>query len=277
MTSSGMDDVADLTKLTLAEARDGLRGKRFSATELAGAFLAAIAAGNKSLNAYVLATPEHALAQAKASDARFAKGNARPLEGLALGIKDLYCTKGVRTTACSNVLAEFTPTYESTVTQNLWDAGAVMLGKLNNDEFAMGSSNETSRFGPVVNPWRRKGSNVGLVPGGSSGGSSAAVAADLCLGATASDTGGSIRQPAAITGTVGIKPTYGRCSRYGIVAFASSLDQAGPIAQPVRDAAIMLRHMARAHPKDSTSVDVPVPDYETAVGQSIKGLRVGVP
>ena len=198
----------------------------------------------------MLPTPEHALAQAKASDARLAKGEARPLEGLPLGIKDLYCTKGVRTTACSNILGEFTPTYESTVTQNLWDAGAVMLGKLNNDEFAMGSSNETSRFGPVVNPWRRKGSNVALVPGGSSGGSSAAVAADLCLGATATDTGGSIRQPAAITGTVGIKPTYGRCSRWGIVAFASSLDQAGPIAKTVRDAAILLRHMASIDPKD---------------------------
>ena len=222
-------------------------------------------------------TPEHALAQAKASDARLAKGDARPLEGLPLGIKDLYCTKGVRTTASSHILGDFTPTYESTVTQNLWDAGAVMLGKLNCDEFAMGSSNETSCFGPVSSPWRRKGSNVALVPGGSSGGSSAAVAADLCLAATATDTGGSIRQPAAITGTVGIKPTYGRCSRWGIVAFASSLDQAGPIAKTVRDAAIMLRHMASVDPKDSTSVDKPVPDYEAAVGQSIKGLKVGVP
>ena len=269
--------MSDLTKLTLAEAREGLRGKQFSATELAQAFLDAIEAGNKPLNAYVLATPERALAQAKASDARLAKGDARPLEGLPLGIKDLYCTKGVRTTASSNILDNFTPTYESTVTQNLWDAGAVMLGKLNCDEFAMGSSNETSCFGPVSSPWRRKGSNVALVPGGSSGGSSAAVAADLCLAATATDTGGSIRQPAAITGTVGIKPTYGRCSRWGIVAFASSLDQAGPIAKTVRDAAIMLRHMASVDPKDSTSVDAPVPDYEAAVGQSIKGLRVGVP
>ena len=269
--------VTDLTKLTLTEAREGLRTKDFSATEITRAFLDAIEAGNAALNAYVLPTPEHALAQAKASDARLAKGEARPLEGLPLGIKDLYCTKGVRTTACSNILAEFTPTYESTVTQNLWDAGAVMLGKLNNDEFAMGSSNETSRFGPVVNPWRRKGSNVALVPGGSSGGSAAAVAADLCLGATATDTGGSIRQPAAITGTVGIKPTYGRCSRYGIVAFASSLDQAGPIAKTVRDAAILLRHMASGDAKDSTCADEPVPDYEAAVGQSVKGLKVGVP
>jgi aspartyl-tRNA(Asn)/glutamyl-tRNA(Gln) amidotransferase subunit A len=269
--------LSELTGLTLAEARDGLARKRFSAAELAQAFIAAIEAGNKALNAYVLATPERALAAAKASDARLARGEVRPLEGLALGVKDLYCTKGVRTTACSNILKNFTPTYESTVTQNLWDAGAVMLGKLNNDEFAMGSSNETSCFGPVTNPWRRKGSNVALVPGGSSGGSSAAVAADLCLAATASDTGGSIRQPAAITGTVGIKPTYGRCSRYGIVAFASSLDQAGPIAKTVRDAAIMLRHMASHDPKDSTSVDMPVPDYEAAVGESIKGLKVGVP
>jgi aspartyl-tRNA(Asn)/glutamyl-tRNA(Gln) amidotransferase subunit A len=269
--------VTDLTKLTLAGAREGLAKKQFSAVELTQAFLDAIACANKALNAYVLVTGEKALAQAKASDARLAKKQGRPLEGLPLGVKDLYCTKGVRTTACSNILAEFTPTYESTVTQNLWDAGAVMLGKLNNDEFAMGSSNETSRFGPVVNPWRRKGSNAALVPGGSSGGSSSAVAADLCLGATATDTGGSIRQPAALTGTVGIKPTYGRCSRWGIVAFASSLDQAGPIAKTVRDAAILLRHMASVDAKDSTSVDVPVPDYEAAVGESIKGLKVGVP
>jgi aspartyl-tRNA(Asn)/glutamyl-tRNA(Gln) amidotransferase subunit A len=269
--------VSDLTKLTLAGARQGLRSKQFSAAELASALIAAIESGNRHLNAYVLPTPEIALRQAKDSDARLAKGEARGLEGLPLGIKDLYCTKGVRTTACSNILGEFTPTYESTVTQNLWDAGAVMLGKLNNDEFAMGSSNETSRFGPVTNPWRRKGSNVALVPGGSSGGSAAAVAADLCLAATATDTGGSIRQPAAITGTVGIKPTYGRCSRWGIVAFASSLDQAGPIAKTVRDAAIMLRHMASPDPRDSTCVDAPVPDYEVEVGKSIKGLKVGVP
>ncbi|KAB2911357.1 MAG: Asp-tRNA(Asn)/Glu-tRNA(Gln) amidotransferase subunit GatA [Hyphomicrobiaceae bacterium] len=269
--------MTELIKLTLAEAREGLRQKRFSATELARAFLDAIEAGNKALNAYVLATPEIALRQAAEADARFARGEPRPLEGLPLGIKDLYCTKGVRTTACSSILDAFTPTYESTVTQNLWDAGAVMLGKLNNDEFAMGSSNETSCFGPVVSPWRRTGSNVALVPGGSSGGSSSAVAADLCLGATATDTGGSIRQPAAITGTVGIKPTYGRCSRWGIVAFASSLDQAGPIAKTVRDAAILLRHMASTDPKDSTSVDAPVPDYEAALGAGVKGLRVGVP
>jgi aspartyl-tRNA(Asn)/glutamyl-tRNA(Gln) amidotransferase subunit A len=269
--------MTELTRLTLAEARDSLTRKDVSATELTKAFLDAIARGNGALNAYVLPTPEHALKQAGESDARLAKRQGRALEGLPLGIKDLYCTKGVRTTACSNVLGEFTPTYESTVTQNLWDAGAIMLGKLNNDEFAMGSSNETSRFGPVTNPWRRKGSNVGLVPGGSSGGSSAAVAADLCLAATATDTGGSIRQPAAITGTVGIKPTYGRCSRWGIVAFASSLDQAGPITKTVRYAAIMLRHMASTDAKDSTSVELAVPDYEAAIGRSIKGLKVGVP
>ncbi len=267
----------DLIKLTLAEARAGLAAKRFSATELTRALLAAVDAGNAALNAYVLATPEIALAQARESDRRLARGEGRPLEGLPIGVKDLYCTKGVRTTACSSILGEFTPSYESTVTQNLWDAGAVMLGKLNCDEFAMGSSNETSRFGPVVSPWRRRGSNVGLVPGGSSGGSAAAVAADLCLAATATDTGGSIRQPAAITGTVGIKPTYGRCSRWGIVAFASSLDQAGPIAKTVRDAAIMLRHMASPDPKDSTCVDIAVPDYEAELGGGVKGLKVGVP
>jgi aspartyl-tRNA(Asn)/glutamyl-tRNA(Gln) amidotransferase subunit A len=274
--------VSDLTRLTLAEARDGLRAKTFSATELAEAHLAAIEAANPALNAYVLPTPDRALAQAKASDARLAKGDARPLEGLPLGNKDLFCTDGIRTTACSRILDGFTPTYESTVGANLWNAGAVMLGKLNNDEFAMGSSNETSCFGPVVSPWRRKGQDGTpktdkLVPGGSSGGSSAAVAAGLCLAATATDTGGSIRQPAALTGTVGIKPTYGRCSRWGIVAFASSLDQAGPIAKTVRDAAIMLGAMAGHDPKDSTSVDAPVPDYEAALAEGVKGLRVGVP
>ncbi len=273
--------MTDLTKLTLAEARDGLVAKKFSATELTQAFIKAIDAANPHLNAYVLATPEHALAQAKASDERLAKGTARPLEGLPLGNKDLFCTKGIRTTACSRILDDFKPTYESTVGQNLWDAGAVMLGKLNNDEFAMGSSNETSAFGPVVNPWRRtrhgQKDNAKLVPGGSSGGSSAAVSASLCLGATATDTGGSIRQPAALTGTVGIKPTYGRCSRWGIVAFASSLDQAGPIAKTVRDSAIMLRHMAGPDAKDSTCVDLPVPNYEAEVARGVKGLRVGVP
>jgi aspartyl-tRNA(Asn)/glutamyl-tRNA(Gln) amidotransferase subunit A len=273
--------MTDLTRLTLAEARDGLRAKTFTSVELTDAFLAAIAKGNAALNAYVRPTPEQARAMAQISDNKLASGQARPLEGVPLGIKDLFCTKGVRTTACSRILDDFKPTYESTVTQNLWDAGAVMLGKLNNDEFAMGSSNETSCFGPAVNPWRRmRGGEVDsakLVPGGSSGGSSSAVAADLCLAATATDTGGSIRQPAALTGTVGIKPTYGRCSRWGIVAFASSLDQAGPIAKTTRDAAIMLRHMASFDPKDSTSVDAPVPDYEADLTKGVKGLRIGIP
>ncbi|MGQ0457453.1 MAG: Asp-tRNA(Asn)/Glu-tRNA(Gln) amidotransferase subunit GatA [Hyphomicrobium sp.] len=274
--------MSDLTKMTLAEARDRLKSKAISAVELTNAFLASIEKGNGALNAYVLVTADQARAQAKASDARIAKGQAGPLEGLPLGNKDLFSTKGVRTTACSKILGDFKPPYESTVGQNLWDAGAVMLGKLNNDEFAMGSSNETSAFEPVVSPWRRKdksgkASSDKLVPGGSSGGSSAAVAADLCLAATATDTGGSIRQPAALTGTVGIKPTYGRCSRWGIVAFASSLDQAGPIAKTVRDAAIMLTAMASHDPKDSTSVNHPVPDYEAALSKGVKGLRVGVP
>ena len=266
-----------LTELTIAEAREGLRAKSFSATELAQAHLEAIDAANAAINAFVLPTPERALAMAKESDARLRKGEAGALEGIPLGIKDLFCTKGVRTTACSHILDGFTPTYESTVSANLWAEGAVMLGKLNNDEFAMGSSNETSFYGAVANPWRRNGSDAKLVPGGSSGGSSAAVAARLCMGATATDTGGSIRQPAAITGTVGIKPTYGRCSRWGIVAFASSLDQAGPIARTVRDAAILLRVMASHDPKDTTSVDAPVPDYEAAVGKGVKGLVVGIP
>ncbi len=274
--------MTDLTRLTLAEARDGLRKKTFTSAEITQAFISAIEAGNGALNAYVLVAAESALAAAKASDARIAKGEARPLEGLPLGHKDLFCTKDVRTTACSRILGNFVPPYESTVGTNLWSAGAVMLGKLNNDEFAMGSSNETSAFGPVVSPWRRIGSNGELssdklVPGGSSGGSSAAVAADLCLAATATDTGGSIRQPAALTGTVGIKPTYGRCSRWGIVAFASSLDQAGPIAKTVRDSAIMLGAMAGFDPKDSTSIDTPVPDFEAAVSKGVKGLKVGVP
>src|SRR5258705_2946103 len=237
--------MTDLTKLTLAEAREALTKGDFTATELTQAFLAAIEAANPALNAYIAVTAEQALAAARESDARRARGEARALEGLPLGIKDLFCTEGVHSQACSHVLDGFKPPYESTVTRNLWDAGALMLGKLNMDEFAMGSSNETSYYGPVVSPWRRAGgSNVKLVPGGSSGGSAAAVAADLCLAATATDTGGSIRQPAALTGTVGIKPTYRRCSRFGIVAFASSLDQAGPIPKTVRDPAIMLRPLA---------------------------------
>ena len=278
--------MTDLTALTLAEARDGLTKKKFTATELTKAFLSEIEAANGALNAYVLVTAEHALAQAAESDRRLQAGQARPLEGLPVGNKDLFCTNGIRTTACSKILDDFKPPYESTVGANLWGAGAVMLGKLNNDEFAMGSSNETSAFGNVVSPWRRRAKNWAkdgslsddkLVPGGSSGGSSAAVSAGLCLAATATDTGGSIRQPAALTGTVGIKPTYGRCSRWGIVAFASSLDQAGPIAKTVRDAAIMLGSMASYDPKDTTSVDTQVPNYEAALTKGVKGLRIGVP
>jgi aspartyl-tRNA(Asn)/glutamyl-tRNA(Gln) amidotransferase subunit A len=214
---------------------------------------------------------------AKVSDARIVSGEARPLEGIPLAIKDMFCTQGVRSTACSRMLDTFVPTYESTVTANLWRDGAVLLGKTNNDEFAMGSSNETSYFGNVISPWRRNGSNTPLTPGGSSGGSATAVAAQLCLGATGTDTGGSIRQPAAFTGTVGLKPTYGRCSRWGTIAFASSLDQAGPFARSVRDAAILLTSMAGPDAKDTTCADIPVPDYEAAVGKSVKGLRIGIP
>ena len=269
--------MTDLTKLTLAAALDGLSAKAFSSRELTEAFIKEIEASNDTLNAYVVKTPEKALEMADAADARIAAGEAKALEGAPLGVKDLYCTKDVRTTACSNILGEFTPTYESTVTQQLWDRGAVMLGKLNMDEFAMGSSNETSRFGPPANPWRREGSNQNLTPGGSSGGSAAAVAADLCLGATASDTGGSIRQPASFTGTVGIKPTYGRASRYGMVAFASSLDQAGPIAKTVEDSAILLEAMCGHDAKDSTSLPEPVPAWRESVKQGVKGMKIGIP
>jgi aspartyl-tRNA(Asn)/glutamyl-tRNA(Gln) amidotransferase subunit A len=297
--------MSDLTQLTIAEARAGLKKREISATELTGAYLDAIDRANPQLNAYVVVTHERARKMAAASDARLAKGEGGALEGVPLGIKDLFATEGVHTQACSHVLDGFKPRYESTVTANLFADGAVMLGKLNMDEFAMGSSNETSYYGPVVNPWRRARietsvmptthagdggfvtsggakvsktyDNMQLVPGGSSGGSAAAVAANLCAGATATDTGGSIRQPAAFTGTVGIKPTYGRCSRWGIVAFASSLDQAGPIARDVRDAAIMLRSMASVDPKDTTSVDRPVPDYEAAIGRPIRGMKVGIP
>jgi aspartyl-tRNA(Asn)/glutamyl-tRNA(Gln) amidotransferase subunit A len=268
--------MSELTGLTLKDALAGLKGRKFSASEITRAHLDAIAQAS-ALNAYVLETPDKALAMAEAADARLAKGEGGPLEGAPLGIKDLFCTEGVRSTACSKILGEFKPTYESTVTANLWRDGAVMLGKLNMDEFAMGSSNETSAFGPVVNPWRSRGSNRPLAPGGSSGGSAAAVAADLALGATATDTGGSIRQPASFTGTVGIKPTYGRCSRWGIVAFASSLDQAGPLAKTVEDAAILLTSMSGHDPKDSTSLPVAAPDFASFVGRSVKGLRVGVP
>jgi aspartyl-tRNA(Asn)/glutamyl-tRNA(Gln) amidotransferase subunit A len=268
--------VSEITSLTLAAARDALANKEFSAVELTDAHLLAMEKA-RALNAYVLETPERALAMAKASDARIAAGHAGPLEGIPIAVKDLFATEGVRTTACSHILDNFVPPYESTVTSHLWRDGAVLLGKTNNDEFAMGSSNETSYFGPVTSPWRLEGSNTPLVPGGSSGGSAAAVAAHLCLGATGTDTGGSIRQPAAFTGTVGIKPTYGRCSRWGIVAFASSLDQAGPFARTVRDAAILMRSMAGHDAKDTTCADLPVPNYEKAVGRSVKGLRIGIP
>jgi len=270
-------DVTDLTKLTIAEARKGLNDKEFTAVELTEAYLAAIEVGNPVFNAYIEVTPERAREMAKASDAKIAEGKAGALEGIPVGIKDLFCTEGYHSQAASHILDGFKPNYESTVTQNMWNDGAVMLGKLNMDEFAMGSSNETSYYGAVTNPWRKAGDNRALVPGGSSGGSAAATAAWLCAGATATDTGGSIRQPAAFTGTVGIKPTYGRCSRWGVVAFASSLDQAGPIARTNRDAAILLKSMASVDLKDTTSVDRPVPDYEAAIGKSVKGLKIGIP
>ena len=269
--------MSELTTLSLTQALEGLSEGAFSAVELTQAFVDTIEASNGALNAYVVQTPELALSMAADSDGRRKEGRAGRLDGAPLGVKDLYCTKGVRTTACSNILGEFTPTYESTVTQNLWDAGAVMLGKLNMDEFAMGSSNETSRFGPPSNPWRRGGSNAALTAGGSSGGSATAVAADLCLAATASDTGGSIRQPAAFTGTVGIKPTYGRASRWGMVAFASSLDQAGPIAKTVSDAALLTEIMCSHDEKDSTSLKVETPEWLSQVGRGVKGMKIGVP
>src|SRR6516162_3043742 len=268
--------MTDLTSLTLTQAREALRKKEFSATELAEAHLAAVEQA-RALNAFVTEVPERARATARASDERLAKGEGGPLEGLPLAIKDLFCTKGVRTTACSHILDNFVPPYESTVTANLWRNGAVLIGKTNADEFAMGSSNETSYYGPVVSPWRRRGVQTKLVPGGSSGGSAAAVAARVCAGAIGTDTGGSIRQPAAFCGVVGLKPTYGRCSRWGIVAFASSLDQAGPLGRTVRDCAILLRAMAGHDPKDTTSADIVVPDYEATIGRSVKGMRIGIP
>jgi len=268
--------MSELTALTVADASAGLRAKEFTAVELADAYLAAIEASG-ALNAYVSVTAERARDQAAESDKRIAAGEARALEGIPLGVKDLFCTEGAHSQAASHILEHFKPHYESTVTAKLWDAGAVMLGKLNMDEFAMGSSNETSYYGPVLNPWRAKGSDGDLVPGGSSGGSAAAVAAQLCAAATGTDTGGSIRQPAAFTGTVGVKPTYGRCSRLGIIAFASSLDQAGPIARTVRDSAILLREMAGHDPLDTTSADLAVPDFEAAIERGVKGLRIGIP
>jgi aspartyl-tRNA(Asn)/glutamyl-tRNA(Gln) amidotransferase subunit A len=268
--------MSDLTKLSLAKMRDGLKAKNFNAVELTDACLVRMNAA-KSLNAFITPTQDKAKAMAMASDERLAKGEGGPMEGIPLAIKDLFCTRDVLTTAGSHILDGFEPVYESTVTSQLWRDGAVMLGKLNLDEFAMGSSNETSYYGDVINPWRRQGDDTALTPGGSSGGSSASVAAHLCAGATGTDTGGSIRQPAAFTGTVGFKPTYGRVSRWGIVAFASSLDQAGPITRTVRDSAIMLKSMAGHDPKDSTSINTPVPDYEAVLGQGIKGMTIGVP
>ncbi len=260
--------------LTIAAARDALRNREITAVDLTMSCLTAIDAGD-ALGAFVHKTPELALEQARAADARLAAGDAPSMCGIPLGIKDLFCTKGVPSQAASNILRGFKPEYESTVTEKLFGAGAVMLGKLNMDEFAMGSSNESSCYGPVVNPWRSDDRE--LTPGGSSGGSASAVAADLCLGATGTDTGGSIRQPAAFTGIVGIKPTYGRVSRWGIVAFASSLDQAGPMTKSVTDAAIFLGAMAGHDPKDSTSADLAVPDFEAALTGDIRGKKIGIP
>jgi aspartyl-tRNA(Asn)/glutamyl-tRNA(Gln) amidotransferase subunit A len=268
--------MAALTDLTLAAARDGLSRRDFSAVDLALAHIDAVEAA-RPLNAFITETPEKALGQAHASDARLAQGSAGVLEGLPLAIKDLFCTRNILTTAGSHILDGFKPPYESTVTAKLWQAGAICLGKVNMDEFAMGSSNMTSHYGPVVNPWSEPGSNRRLVPGGSSGGSAAAVAARLALGATGTDTGGSIRQPAAFCGIVGLKPTYGRCSRWGIVAFASSLDQAGPMTRTVEDAALMLGVMAGHDPKDSTSAPIEVPDFTAALTGDIRGLRIGIP
>jgi aspartyl-tRNA(Asn)/glutamyl-tRNA(Gln) amidotransferase subunit A len=269
--------MSDLTNLGIAQIRDGVRDGGFSAREVAEAFNAAVEKG-RALNAFVVETPELALAAADAADAARASGELKPLSGVPLGIKDLFATEGVQTTAGSHMLEGFKPVYESTVSGNLLRAGAGMLGKLNMDEFAMGSSNETSAFGNVISPWRRNdGGNVALTPGGSSGGSAAAVSARLAPGVTGTDTGGSIRQPAAFTGITGIKPTYGRCSRFGMVAFASSLDQAGPMARDVRDCAILLEAMAGFDPKDSTSLDLPVPGWEAGLSSDLRGKKVGIP
>ncbi|NBC36784.1 Asp-tRNA(Asn)/Glu-tRNA(Gln) amidotransferase subunit GatA [Novosphingobium sp. FSY-8] len=270
--------MTNLTELTLAEIRGGVAAGTFKAVEVAESFNAAVADAQAALNAFIVTTPEAALAAAAKVDADRAAG--KPLgkmAGVPIGMKDLFATKGVQTTAASKILAGFKPEYESTVSQKLWDAGAGMLGKLNLDQFAMGSSNETSAFGNVISPWRRPGDTAPLAPGGSSGGSSAAIAARLCPAATGTDTGGSIRQPAAFTGISGIKPTYGRCSRWGVVAFASSLDQAGPMARTVTDCAIMLEAMAGFDPKDATSLDMPVPDWSAALSADLRGKKVGIP
>lgn len=266
--------MSNLTDLTISESLKKLKSKEISPVELTNAYIERLENNNKQYNAYVTLSTEQALQQAKEAETRYMNGTNRPLEGIALGIKDLFCTKGVRTTACSHILDNFIPQYESTVTQHLFNDGALSLGKLNLDEFAMGGSNETSYFGPVVNPWSKE---VKLVAGGSSGGSAAAVAAKMCAAATGTDTGGSIREPAAFCGVTGIKPTYGRCSRYGIVAFASSLDQAGPIAKDVTDCALLLNSMAGYDEKDSTSSKFDVPDFSSFIGQDIKGLKVGIP
>jgi aspartyl-tRNA(Asn)/glutamyl-tRNA(Gln) amidotransferase subunit A len=268
--------MTELTRLTLKAARDGLAARAFSAAELARAHVAAVER-QRGLNAFITETPERALAMAEAADGRLGRGEGGLLEGVPLGIKDLFCTEGVLTTAGSHILDGFVPPYESTVSRKLWEAGAVCLGKTNLDEFAMGSSNLTSHHGGVRNPWTRPGDNGDLVPGGSSGGSAAAVAARLCLGATGTDTGGSIRQPAAFCGIAGIKPTYGRCSRWGVVAFASSLDQAGPMARTVEDCALLLQAMAGHDPKDSTSADLAVPDWAGGLTGDVRGLRIGIP
>lgn len=268
--------MTEITKLTVSETLDGLKAKKFSAVEVAKDYIKA-AEDNRRLNAYVLETPEVALAQAQVADNNYAQGTNRPLEGIPMGIKDLFCTKGIRTTACSHILDDFVPPYESTVTQKLLDAGVGILGKLNMDEFAMGGSNETSYFGSVINPYKADNSDADLVAGGSSGGSAAAVSANLCAAATGTDTGGSIRQPSALCGVTGIKPTYGRCSRYGIIAFASSLDQAGPIAKSVKDCALLLNVMSGYDTKDATSANVAVPDFTQFLNRDIKGLRIGIP
>lgn len=268
--------MTELTTLSIADARDKLRAKEISATELTEAYIATVEGGD-ALNAYSVKTPEIAREQAAAADKRLNAGDAPSLCGIPIGVKDLYCTKGVNSQSGSNILRDFKPAYESTVTRNLWDDGVVMLGKLSMDEFAMGSSNETSCYGPVVSPWRAKGSDAKLTPGGSSGGSASALAADMAMATLGTDTGGSIRQPAAFTGTVGLKPTWGRVSRWGIIAFASSLDQAGPFTRTVRDAAIMLGSMASVDDKDSTSAEIPVPNYEAALTGDVKGKRIGVP
>ncbi len=269
--------MSNLTDLGVAAIRDGFRAGDFSAREVADAFNANVA-GAKALNAFIVETPEHAIAAAETADRDRSEGNVKPLSGVPIGMKDLFCTRGVQTTAASHILEGFVPQYESTVSGKLWAAGAGMLGKLNMDQFAMGSSNETSYFGNVISPWKRNdGGNAALAPGGSSGGSSSAIAARLCPAATGTDTGGSIRQPAAFVGISGIKPTYGRCSRWGVVAFASSLDQAGPMARDVRDCAIMLENMAGFDPKDSTSLEIPVPNWEAALSGDLRGKRIGIP